>query len=148
MLEYVFFNRPACDAFVARLDQGQVAFDGPQQSASPGDADSELWSVLVPEDLADELSDELDEFYDALMAGQAQEVIEQDTDSINLVGVQYTRDDGQLGVVRLQPDRVNQLTQCLSLEELQVLVQEIADEVQAEHTGSLCRVLSGRPDEA
>lgn len=144
MLEYVFFNSEACRAFERRLSQYRVAFEGPRRDSSPSSEESELWTILVPEDLDDKLGDDLDDYYDALMVGQAEDIIDQDTDSINLVGVQYTRADGQVAVVRLEPERVNRLSRCLSLEELQILVQDIADEVEASHTGSLCRVLSGR----
>lgn len=143
MLEYVFFNAAACSAFERRLKSLAISHDAPKREVSPSSDTDDLWTVFLPEDLDDALSEELDDFYDVLMAGQAEEVIRQDTDSINLVGVQYTRADGQVAVVRLDPERVNRLIQCLSLEQLQALVQDIADEVQASHTGSLCKVLSG-----
>ncbi len=135
MLDFVFFNTAARQQFIDFVKDNDLTYALEEE-------DEKTFSVLLADDLDDELWDRVDDYYDVLMAAQAKAVNAEDEDSVDLVGVQYTRQDGDVAVVRMQPDLVNQLTACMSLEELQVMVQIIADEVQEHRKGSMCKVLS------
>ncbi|MCB1734133.1 MAG: hypothetical protein H6981_05565 [Gammaproteobacteria bacterium] len=136
MLDYVFFDPDARVRFLAFLADLNVATETSE------DTDDGTCSVWVSEDLDDELGDRIDAEYDRLMIEQANDVDAESGYAVNLVGVQYTRPDGGVGVVRLQPATMNQITQCLTVEELQRFVQHVADEIAAGLEGPVCRVLS------
>lgn len=136
MLDYVFFDPAARVRFLAFLAGLGVVTETSE------DADDGTCSVWVSEDLDDELGDRIDAEYDRLMIEQANDVDAESGYAVNLVGVQYTRPDGVVGVVRLQPETMNQVTGCMTVEELQRFIQHVADEVWAEHTEAMCRVLS------
>lgn len=136
MLDYVFFDPAARARFLSFLAELNV------ETETSEDAEDQTCSVWVSEDLDDELGDQIDAEYDRLMIEQANDVDAQSGYAVNLVGVQYTRADGGVGVVRLQPATMNQITQCLTVEELQRFVQHVANEISAGLEGPVCRVLS------
>jgi hypothetical protein len=132
MLEYIFFESRFRDRFTDELNTMQVRFE-------LAGADEELL-VLVDEDIDEELEEQVESLYEQLMNEQASSVNDQEAadESIHVVGVQYTATDGTVCQVRLPPALVNRITQCLSNEELQQLVQTIADDVSNPDLRPLC----------
>ena len=132
MLEYIFFEAGVRDRFAAELNSLPVKF---QLSGS----NDELL-VLVDEDIDDELEETIESFYEQLMREQASAIdaLGNPHETIHIVGIQYTAADGTLCQVRLSPELVNRITRCLSNEELQQLVQTIADDVARADQRPLC----------
>ena len=118
MLEYIFFEAGVRDRFAAELDSLPVKF---QLSGS----NDELLVLVECRQLMREQASAIDAL------GNPHE-------TIHIVGIQYTAADGTLCQVRLSPELVNRITRCLSNEELQQLVQTIADDVARPDQRPLC----------
>jgi hypothetical protein len=133
MLEYVLFATPLRDRFTKWLDDNDVVY------RTAGDGNELL--VLVDEDLDEEMQDRVDEMYDLLLDESAGIADEEDDspDAVHLVGIQFQRSNGVVGMVRITPELANRLHRCLDMVELQALVQTVVDAVENPDNGPLCR---------
>ena len=133
MLEYILFSEALRDRFTIWLAGNDIRY----QTAGEGD---ELL-VLVDEDLDEEIQDRIDEYYDLLLDESARIAdAEDDTpDAVHVVGIQFRRSDGRVGLVRITPELANRLHRCLDMSELQAFVQTVADAVEHPDDGPLCR---------
>ena len=133
MLEYVLFSEHIRKLFTTWLQENQVAF----QLAGN---DEELL-VLISEDI-DELTEEKIEVqYDLLLDESAKLADEEDDadNSIHIVGIQYSKQNGEIGQVTITPELANQIQSCLTAAELQAFVQLIADQVMNPKNQPLCQ---------
>jgi len=133
MLEYVLFAEQLRDRFTKWLDDNGIVF------RTAGDGDELL--VLVAEDLDEDLQDRIDEQYDLLLEESARlaDAEDESPDAIHLVGIQFQRSDGRVGLVRITPELANRLHRCLDMIELQAFVQTVVDAVENPDSGPLCR---------
>lgn len=133
MLEYVLFAEPLRDRFTAWLEDNDIDY------RTGGDGDELL--VFVDENIDDETLDRLDELYDLLLDESAQIADAEDDspDAVHLVGIQFQRGDGSLGIVRITPDLANRMHDCLDMVELQAFVQAVADAVENPDDRPLCQ---------
>jgi hypothetical protein len=133
MLEYVLFAEKLRDRFTAWLDDNGIAY------RTGGDGDELL--ILIDEDLDENLQDRVDEQYDLLLEESARLADAEDDapDAIHLVGVQFQRSDGRVGLVRITPALANRLHRCLDMTELQAFVQSVVNAVENPDSGPLCR---------
>ncbi len=132
MFEYIFFDAGLRDRFIARL-----AGLGIEASI---DADDEL-NVLVPESIADELAEQVDEIYEVTLQDNA-ELLEQTDDAMerNVAGVMVTLASGEKTNIRFDPDLLARLLGCISMEELRDMVQNIALYVENPDDSPICHV--------
>lgn len=133
MLEYVLFADQLRDRFTAWLEENGI------DHQTAGEADELL--VLIDEDTDDETLERIDSYYDGLLDESARLADAQDdaADAVHLVGIQFRRRDGSLGMVRITPDLANRLHECLDRVELQALVQTVADAVEDPDDRPLCQ---------
>lgn len=133
MLEYVLFAEQLRDRFTQWLEDNNIVY------RTEGDGDELL--VLVDENLDEEMQDGVDEQYDLLLEESARLADEEDDspDSVHLVGIQFQRSDGTLGLVRITPELANRLHRCLDMVELQAFVQTVVDAVEDPDSRPLCR---------
>jgi hypothetical protein len=133
MLEYVLFSELLRDRFTDWLEANGIAY------RTDGEGDELL--VLVDEDLAEEIQDRVDEQYDLLLDESARIADAEDdaADAVHLVGIQFLRRDGRVGLVRITPELANRLYRSLDVAELQAFVQSVADAVENPDAGPLCR---------
>lgn len=134
MLEYLFFDAAIRDKFVAFLEEHKVEFRL--------NDDDESLIAEVPEDLDEELADAIDECYEKLLQETA-ELLEQTDDAMekNVAGVQVQLGDGTICTVRLDPDLVGRILNCISMAELRDMVQEVALWVERRDNSPLCHVV-------
>jgi len=132
MLEYVFFSERFRNIFLAWLDDQQIEYQ------LAGEAEELL--VLIDEDIGHDLEEKIEAQYDFLLDESAKIVDEEDDspDSVHLVGIQFTRKNGEIGQARISPELANRIQQCLDAAELQAFVQLIADAVSNPTNKSLC----------
>ena len=132
MLEYVFFEVAIRDKFIEFLKSHRVEhrFE-----------DDELL-VEVDEELSREQGDAVDHCYETLLQETA-ELMEQGEDALekNVAGVQVQLSDGEMCTVRLKPELVGRLLNCISMEELRDMVQEVARWVELKDNSPLCHVV-------
>jgi len=133
MIEYILFDEGLRDRFL-EIVAGQGI-------ASEVRADQiEGFVVALPDDLADEVVDFLEDEYDALMEEQRSLIESQDGDKARtLMGVKITLPDGQQRMVPLPAIYARRLYEHFTIEEIQQCVAGIAESVLKPDAGSLCR---------
>jgi len=133
MIEYILFDEGLRDRFL-EIVAGQGI-------ASEVRADQiEGFVVALPDDLADEVVDFLEDEYDALMEEQRCLIESQDGDKARtLMGVKITLPDGQQRMVPLPAIYARRLYEHFTIEEIQQCVASIAESVLKPDAGSLCR---------
>lgn len=127
MLEYVFFDESIRDKFAGQLRQKGVEVQL---------RDEDGCIAAVPEDLDDSLADAVDELYEVLL----QEMMEGTEDALekDVMGVQVALEDGTPCTIRLDPELVARVLNCISMEELRDMAQTIAEGVQNPDNRPLC----------
>ncbi|HEY0635781.1 MAG TPA: hypothetical protein VGE00_10395 [Gammaproteobacteria bacterium] len=130
MLEYVFFDEGIRNKFVTFLRERGVEVEC---------GDEEGCIAAIPEDLDDELGDEIDACYEQLLQETA-ELLEQGEHAMekNVAGVTFQLADGTPCTVRLDPDLVARILNCVTMEELRDMVQLIAAGVENPDNRPLC----------
>ncbi len=131
MLEYLFFDPELRDRFVAFAESQGVA-------CTPGEDDS---TVLLPEDIADEVAEAIEETYDRLLQENA-ERLEEGEDALekNVAAVMVQLSDGRPCNIKLDPELLSRLLQSISVEELRDLVQSIAVAVENPSDKPVCQL--------
>jgi len=130
MLEYVFFDEGIRNKFVETLREKGVDIRT---------ADEDGCIAEVPEDLDDALADEVDYLYEKLLQETA-ELLEETEGAFekNVMGVMVALEDGTPCTIRLDPDLVARVLNCISMEELRDMAQTIAEGVQNPDNRPLC----------
>ncbi len=119
MLEYPFFDSEIRSRFLRRLRTLGVTCE----SGGAGEA----LLVLVPEDLDEELADQVDEIYDELLEANAGRVAAGAHGwEKNVAGIGLSLPDGRQCTVAIEPELLDRLLGCVSHEELRDLAQRIA----------------------
>lgn len=133
MLEYIFFAERFRQQFIQWLESRSIEYE---QSGS-----GEECLVLIDEDIDEDLEEQIEDQYDNILKLQASAIDEQDNQdtSIHLVAVQYTDIAGSVRQVRLTPELVNRAHEGMTPEELQELVQAVADGVLNPDDRPLCQ---------
>ena len=132
MLEYMFFDAALRDHFVAFARERGVA------CAEKDDGMGLV--VAVPEDVSAELGESLESCYDELLEQQAEQVDQAEGEaSRQAAGVHVTLASGRRCLVRLDPGIANRLLAAFTPEEVGVLIQGIARELEEPRSGPLCR---------
>lgn len=136
MLEYVFFHTLPRDSFVDFL-----VFKG----LSPQIADEdELLQVLLPEDIDDDLSGEIEEKYDEMMAlnrslyedeGEGEEV------GFQSAGISLHLKDGNAVYAQVDPLVLGRIMQAVTPEEFSEVVHAIVSAVEDPDARRLCQRL-------
>ncbi len=130
MLEYVFFDEAIRAKFVEFLRERGVEVECGDEAGC---------IAAIPEDLDDELADEIDACYEVLLQETA-ELLEQGEDAMekNVAGVTFQLSDGTPCTVRLDPELVARILNCVTMEEFRDMVQLIASGVENPDNRPLC----------
>jgi hypothetical protein len=134
MIEYIFFDACLRDRFVEYAESLNVACV--MQDDNMG------LVVAVPEDLADDLVDSLEERYDQLQEEQSSLIDQSEGGSKKLAGFRVDLPDGQSCLVPLQPDMANRLLASFSFEEIHLLFDTVARSVlNPDDNSQLCKIM-------
>lgn len=134
MFEYIFFDAALRDRFVKYAASRGVHYT--LQDDNMG------MVVAVPEDIAEEVEEALEQHYEELEQEQSELLIEEDGGLRQLAGFRYTLPDGRSCMVPLQTEVANRLLAAFSMEEVQALFETVAR--SALHPGEehLCKILA------
>ena len=135
MIEYIFFDTTLRDRFVVYAEQRCIpctATDDPMGMV-----------VEIPEDITDELSDEVEAFYETLEREQ-EEMSKEDGDLNRLAGFRFNLPDGQSRMLPIEPDIANRLMANFTLEEIQHLLDDVAHCILFPNDEHLCKILAAR----
>lgn len=133
MMEYIFFDANMRDKFVEYATGLGVACDSRDDNMG--------LVVAVPEDLDDDLADNLEARYDELQDEQSELMSQMEGGLGKLAGFKLVLPDGQICMVPLQPDMANRLLACFSFEEIQVLFDTVARSALDPKDSHLCEIL-------
>jgi hypothetical protein len=133
MIEYIFFDAALRDKFVAFAEQRGV----PCTSTN----DSMGLLVAIPEDIPEVLSDDIEEYYESL-ENEQEDLSKANGDLNRLAGFNFTLPDGQQRMLPLPSDMANRLLECLSMEEIQGLLNAVAERTLNPNSEHLCKILA------
>jgi hypothetical protein len=135
MIEYIFFDAALRDKFVAYARQHNV----PCTTAD----DTMGLLVAVPEDLPDDVADELEDYYEILENEQA-DLSKTEGDLKHLAGFRFTLPNGESRMLPVQPEIAGRLLANFSLEEIQALFDAVADCTLNPNSDHLCQILAAQ----
>jgi len=130
MLEYVFFDEGIREKFLRFVREHGV-------DARANDSDGCI--AELPEDIDDKLAEAIDDQYEILLQETAAQMEEgEHALEKNVAGVTFQLSDGTPCTVRLDPDLVARVLNCLTMEEFRDMVQLIAAGVENPDNRPLC----------
>ncbi|HBE91332.1 MAG TPA: hypothetical protein DDW55_01975 [Gammaproteobacteria bacterium] len=134
-LEYIFFHQSVSDKLCSYIDNLGIAYQVKE--------DDDIITVSHDDDLDDTLLDKIENRYDELFDEESRLVNNPDNLDEELerdvVGVGVELADGRLIQVRLAPGITKRILTVLSTEELRVMANEIALQVENPIDGPLCK---------
>lgn len=136
MLEYIFFHRQPYREFLQFLRERDVLplKEGVDQT------DVEGFVVYLQDNLDEELSEEIERFYDAMMEMSERLVAaEEEADEYRQVGVAVTLRDGRSVLASVDPDVLNRVLGVISHQQLGELIDAIVDAVENPDERPLCK---------
>ena len=136
LLEYIFFHKQPCDQFKEFLQSKHVDL----LKEGIDETDVEAFVVYIADDLNENLSEEIEDFYDQMMELNESLVMQdEDTGEMNNVGLAVSLNDGRSVLATVDPDVLNRILTVISHDELGKLVDTIADAVENPDERHLCK---------
>jgi hypothetical protein len=133
MIEYIFFDATLRDKFLSYAEQRDVPCTASDDSMG--------LLVAIPEDIPEDLSDEIEEYYELLE--DEQEKLSAANGELNrLAGFNFTLPDGQQRMLPLPSDIANRLLATFSLEEIRGLLNAVAERTLNPNSEHLCQILA------
>lgn len=134
MLEYVLFHEKPFQLFVDWLKLKGVSPDT--------EIDDDSYEIKIPEDLSDNLLDEVDEKYEALMDMSQQmtdDEEKEDQEGYHMAGVVVTLKNGSVSYADVDPKLLGRVMSAISPEEFGEIVAAIADAVESPQAKTYCQ---------
>ncbi len=138
MIEYIFFDATLRDKFV----------DYAAQRGVPCTATDDTMGLVVaiPEDLPDEVADDLEDYYQTLEDEQEGMSVAVG-DVHRLAGFGFKLPDGQARLVPVSTDMANRLMANFTLEEIQGLLNDVARYALEPPDQHLCKILAAQKEQ-
>ena len=134
-LDYIFFHSRPYQLFKQYLLSKQVK----PLKEELDQTDVEGWLISIPDQLSDELSAEIEAYYDEMMVLSESLVAADEDDTMHNVGLAVSLQDGRSVLARVEPDVLNRILTVVSHQELGQLVDAIADAVENPDQRPLCK---------
>jgi hypothetical protein len=135
MIEYIFFDAALRDKFVSYAEQRDVPCTASDDSMG--------LLVAIPEDLPDDVADDMEEYYDVLETEQA-DLSKMEGDLKQLAGFRFNLPDGQSRMLPLQTEIASRLLASFNLEEIQALFDAVAECTLNPNDEHLCKILDAQ----
>ena len=135
MFEYIFFDSTLRDKFVDYAGQRNVLCSSSEDEMG--------LIVAIPEDLPDEVADELEHYYDTLDAEQA-ELSQVNGDLKRLAGFRFNLPDGQSRLLPVETELANRLMANFTLSEIQKLFEAVAHCTLYPNEDRLCKIIAAQ----
>jgi hypothetical protein len=135
MLEYLFFTQEIADKFITYLKGKNLAWE--QKN------DPMLGSIVIetPEEITDELWDELDDYHE-LLGEEEQKILEVDlADSdteMNAAGIYIQLANGEQTVAQINPEVMNRMLSVISMDEFNDFIETIVSSVEKPDDAPIC----------
>jgi len=137
MQNCLFFNQIVADKFTAFLQSKKLTWELSK--------DPMLESIVVktPEDIEDELWDELDDFHESLGAEDQkllEENLEDTEEETNAAGIYIQLANGNQTVAQINPDIMNRMLGVISMDEFNEFVETIVSSVENPDDSPICKM--------
>jgi hypothetical protein len=133
MIEYIFFDAALRDKFVAYATQHDVPC---------ATMDDNMGMVVeIPEDIPEEISDKLEEFYEVLEDEQVS-LSKEEGDLNRLAGFGFKLPNGESRMLPLQTEMANRLLAHFSAEEIHQLFNAVAECTLNPNDEHLCHIIA------
>jgi hypothetical protein len=132
MFEYIFSHKTLAAEFCESLDELAIPYTA---------KDDELgFIVSTPEDLDDDLIDQIEVCYDQLME-QSERLLDAESGVVgkHVSAITVNLSDGRIAQVPVRPELMNKLMSVLSFAELNELVEAITDGVERPDDRPACQ---------
>jgi hypothetical protein len=136
MLEFIFFHQNICTQFTDLLAEHNIEYQI--------NHDDEHITVSVPEDMDDELIEQLEEKYDQLLdLSRDQTDIDegQHTENYQKASLLISLNDGRKSYAHVDMDILNRALRMISTEELNTLIEAVVDAVENPDDRSYCQII-------
>jgi hypothetical protein len=134
MLEYILFHKKPFQLFIDWLKEKGV---------SPViEIEDDNYEIKIPEDLEENLLDEIDERYEELMDMNQQIVNDEERDNNqghHMAGIVVTLKDGSVSYADVDPNLLGRVMSAVSPEELGEIVNAIANAVEDPQPKAYCQ---------
>jgi hypothetical protein len=135
MIEYIFFDIPLRDKFVSYVEKRGVQYTAPEDNMG--------MVVAIPEDIPERVSDDIEKYY--TMLEDEQEAQSETEGELNrLAGFNFTLPNGEPRMLPLQIEMANRLLAHFSLDEIQYLLNAVAECTVNPNDDHLCHILAAR----
>ncbi|MES0328383.1 MAG: hypothetical protein ABUK13_09365 [Gammaproteobacteria bacterium] len=134
MLEYILFHEKPFQLFIDWLQAKGISPDT--------EIEDDNYLIKIPEDLDDDLLDEVDEKYDVLMDMNQQIVNDEEKENnqgYHMAGVVVTLNDGTISYADVDPELLGRVISAISPEEFGEIVAAIADAVENPQPKACCQ---------
>lgn len=136
LLEYIFFHEKPRQQFKAFLHSRNI--DIVKEAVDKTDVDG--LTVFISDDLDDELSAEIESFYDDMMVMTEELIkVQNDTHEMNNAGLAVTLADGRSVLASVDVDVVNKVLSVVTHQQLGELVDSIVEAVENPDQRPLCK---------
>lgn len=136
MLEFIFFHHNICKLFTDFITALGIEYQVVD--------DDETITVSVSEDLEDELVDQIEDEYDRLLdLSRDQTDSEEDENQQNYqkASLLISLKSGEISCAHVDTDMVNRILQVISTDELNQLIETVADAVENPDDRSYCQII-------
>ncbi|HLP97038.1 MAG TPA: hypothetical protein VK149_01195 [Sideroxyarcus sp.] len=135
MIEYIFFDAALRDKFVTYAAEREVPCTA---------TDDHMGLVVaIPEDIPEDVADELEEYYDTLEHEQ-EDLSRAEGELKRLAGFRFDLPDGQSRMLPLQAEMASRLLASFTLAEIQALFGEVARCTLNQNEEHLCQILAAQ----
>ena len=135
-LEYIFFHQQQYQKFKQFLESRNIEM----LKEGIDETDVEGFVIHIQDNLDDEISEEIEDFYDEMMDFSETLVADESEDNeSSRVGLNVTLMDGRSVLAEVEPDVLNRILTVVSHQELGNLVDAIADAVENPDQRPLCK---------
>ena len=134
MLDYILFHEKPFKLFVAWLEARGLT---PEINIDEGN-----YEISLPEDIDDDLLDDIDEYYDELMDMNQQLVDDEEretNDGYHMAGVLVTLKDGSISYADVDPRLLGRVMSAISPAEFGEIVNAIANAVENPQPKTYCQ---------
>lgn len=138
VMEYVFFDKPLADRFQQFCETLGVECKTEQSLTHTED---ESFTIFIADNLADELTNKIEDEYSEMLFGEQAAQIEGNSDEGALAdacGVQVQLQSGEFTNIAIKPDIMNKILSVLSTEELQSFLAQVAEDIENPKSGPIC----------
>lgn len=135
MLEYLFFTQEIADKYITYLKGKNL--DWEQKN------DPMLGSIVIetPEDIDDELWDELDDYHEVLGEEEQKileiEMADSETET-NAAGIYIQLANGEQTVAQINPEVMNRMLSVISMDEFNGFIETIVSSVESPDDAPIC----------